>query len=87
MPRSARCSPARKHAGRFVDAVGDDRALGQFEVERGADEFHRHLEQFFGERHKLIRGQAAMPLVHGLGQRIGNAGAHPDHRRFYDVRF
>ncbi len=25
-----------------------------------------------------------MPLVHGLGQRIGNGGARPDHRRFVD---
>ncbi len=26
-----------------------------------------------------------MPLIHGLGQRIGNAGAHADHRRLFDA--
>ena len=26
-----------------------------------------------------------MPLVHGLGQRIGNPSANPDHRRFLDT--
>ena len=26
-----------------------------------------------------------MTLVHGVGQRIGNPGAHADHRRLFDV--
>ncbi len=76
--------PRQKHAACFADAVGDNYALGQFEIECGTDEFYRHLEQLFCKRHELIRRQAAMPLVHGLGQRIRDAGAHPDHRHFFD---
>ena len=75
----------QKHAGRFADPVGDDRALLQLEIERGADQFLRHLEQLLGQRDQLFRRQAAMALVHGLGQRIGDPGAHPDHRGLLDA--
>ena len=43
------------------------------------------LEQLLGKRYQLFRRQAAMSLIHGLGQRIGNSGAHPDHRRLLDA--
>src|SRR3984893_19413056 len=36
-------------------------------------------------RHQLVRRQAAMALVHGLGQRIGNPGANPGHRRLFNA--
>ena len=75
----------QKHAGRFADLVGDHRALGQFQIERRADQLLRHLEQLLGERDQLVGRQAAMALVHGLGQRIGDAGAHPDHRGLLDA--
>ena len=74
----------QKHTGRFADTVGDDRAFGQFQTKRGADQLRRDLEQLLGKRPQLLRRQAAMPFVHGLGQRIGDAGANPDHRRFFD---
>ena len=45
----------------------------------------RHLKQFVGQRHQLVGGQAAMAVVHGLGQGIGDAGAHPDHRGLLDA--
>ena len=75
----------QKHTGSFANPIGDHRALLQLEIERSADEFLRDLEQLLGKGHQLIRRQAAMPLVHGLGQRIGNASANPDHRRFLDT--
>ena len=63
----------QKHARRFANPVGDHRALLQLEIECGADELLRYLEQLLGKRDQLFRRQAAMPLIHGLGQRIGNA--------------
>ena len=65
----------QKHARRFANPVGDHRALLQLEIERSADELLRYLEQLLGKRYQLFRRQAAMPLVHGLGQRIGYPGA------------
>ncbi len=77
----------QKHAGCFANPVGDHRALLQFEIERGADEFMRHLEQLLGQRYQFIGRQAAMPFVHGLGQRVGNPSAHPDHCGLFDAEF
>jgi len=37
-------------AARLADVVGDHRALGQFEIERGADQRLRHLQQALRER-------------------------------------
>ena len=34
---------------------------------------------FFGKRYQLFRRQAAMSLIHGLGQRIGNHRTNPHH--------
>ena len=72
-------------AGGLADRVGDDRSLGQFEIERRLDQLRGDLEQLDGKRHQFLGGQAAMALVHRLGQRVGNPGAHPDHRRLLDA--
>src|SRR5713101_6708304 len=40
---------------------------------------------FFGKRNQSVSRQAAMPLVHSFGQRIGNAGAHADHGGLVDA--
>jgi hypothetical protein len=74
----------QKYTGGFANPVGDHRLL-QLEIERSADELLRDLEQLLGKRHQLICRQSTMPLVHGLGQRIRNASANPDHRRFLDT--
>ena len=66
----------QKHTRRFANPVGDHRALLQLEIERSADELLRDLEQLLGKRYQLFRRQAAMPLIHGLGQRIGNPSTH-----------
>jgi hypothetical protein len=75
----------QKYTGRFANPVGDHRALLQLEIERSADELLRDLEQLLGKRHQLICRESAMPLVHDLGERIGNASANPDYRRFLDT--
>src|SRR5258708_31673934 len=55
------------------------------EIERSADEPFRDLKQLFGKRYQLFRRQAAMALVHGLGQRVGNASADPHHGGLLDA--
>src|SRR6266496_5240437 len=45
----------------------------------------RDLKKFFGQRHEIVGRQPAMALVHRLGQRIGDAGAHPDHGGLVDA--
>ena len=76
---------AEEDAGRLADRFGDDRSFGQFEIERGLNQLLRDLQQLDGERHQFLGGQAAMALVHRFGQRIGDAGANPDHRRLLDA--
>ena len=84
--RSARCRPARKTQRCPSSAVGDHVARLQLQAERGPDQLLRHLQQLARERHQLLLGQAAVALLHGLGQREGDAGAHPDHRRALDAQ-
>src|SRR5262249_24413253 len=78
--RAFRAMQARqKHARRLAHPIGNDGAFRQSEVECGADQFSRDLEQLLGQRHQLIGWQSAVAFVHGLGQCIGDAGANPDH--------
>ena len=58
----------QKHAGRLAHPVGDHAAFRKFQIERRPDQLLRHLEQFCGQRHQFLRRQAAVTLVHGLGQ-------------------
>jgi hypothetical protein len=58
-----------EYAGRLANAIGDDRALGQFEIEGGSNELFGNLHKFFGEWHELVDRQAAMALVHRFVQR------------------
>ena len=67
----------QKHTRCFANSIGDHCALLQFEIERSANELLRNLEQLFGKRYQLFGRQAAMSLIHGLGQRIGNPRADP----------
>jgi hypothetical protein len=50
----------QKYARRFAYPVGDHRALLELEIERGADELLRNLEQPLGKRYQLFCRQAAM---------------------------
>jgi hypothetical protein len=75
-----------EHAALPVQRVGHDVAGLELQAERGADQLRRHLEELARERHQLLLGQAAVPLPRGLGQREGDAGAHPDHRRALDAQ-
>ena len=83
--RSAPVQAGQEHAVGFADPVGDHRALLQLEIERGADQVRRDLEQALRQRNQLGDRQAAMSLVHRLGERIGNPGAHPHHGGLLDA--
>ena len=85
MARSARYSPARNTQGvsptLSATTVPSDSSRSRAVLIRS----RRHLQQFLGERDQLIGRQAAMTLVHGLGQGKGDAGPHPDHGGLLDA--
>jgi hypothetical protein len=54
MVRSTRCKPARNTQGVLPTRIGHHRALLQFEIERGAGELLRNLEQLLGKRYQLF---------------------------------
>ena len=71
--------------GDLPHRVGNHRAVGQLQVQRGADQLAGNLQEFGRERSQLFFRQAAMTLVHRFGQRIADARADPDHGRLLDA--
>ena len=53
-----------------LDIVSDDRALFQLQPERRLDKLGRDIEQLLRQGSEFINRQAAMPFVHGLGERV-----------------
>ena len=76
----------KKNAVSITKAVGNHRAIGQFEIEGGANQLLRHIEELFGERRQFGHRQTAMAVVHCFGQRIGDSGPHSDHGRLIDAK-
>ena len=76
--------PPEEYAGRILHGVGNHRAFGQLQVQRGADQLAGNLQEFGRERPEFLFRQAAMTLVHRFGQRIADARADPDHGRLLD---
>ena len=76
---------AEEYAGDLPHRVGNHRAVGQLQVQRGADQLAGNLQEFGRERSQLFFRQAAMTLVHRFGQRIADARADPDHGRLLDA--
>ena len=76
--------PRQEHAGTLIDGVGHNRALDELQLKRGVDHLRRDLEQLGGERTQLVGRQAAVAVIHRLGQREGDAGPGSDHRRLLD---
>jgi hypothetical protein len=62
--------PGKKNAVSIGKAVGNHRAIGQFEIERRVNQRLRHVEELFGEGRQLCHGQTAMAVVHRFGQCI-----------------
>ena len=67
------------------DHSRDDRAASQLEIPRGPDQILRRLQKVGGHRHQLPFRQSAVAVVHGFAQRVGDAGAHPDHGSLLDA--
>ena len=76
--------PARNTQGRPSTVSATTVAVAQLQVERRVDDLGRDLQQLGGKRAQLVRRQAAMALVHGLGQRVADPGPGADHRRLLD---
>jgi hypothetical protein len=74
----------QEHASATVDRVGHHRPLGELQRQGFVDHLGRNLEQLGGERLQLLGRQAAVALVHGLSQGVGDPGAGADHRRLLD---
>ena len=76
---------AKEYTGSSGDRVRDDRSLRQFEVQSGLNQRVWDFQQFDGERRKLLGRQAAMTVIHRLGERIDDARPNPDHGRLLDT--
>jgi hypothetical protein len=77
--------PREEDAALLADRVRDHRSLDQLEFQRGLHQLQRYLKQAGGKRHQFVAGQTAVALVHRLGQRVRDAGAHPHHGRLVDA--
>jgi len=75
-----------KHAAPIAHHVGDDRAVREFQRERGLDQLRGDPEKLGREAAELLLRQAAMPLVHRLRQGVADASADPDHRGWFDAK-
>ena len=76
---------AEEYAGDLHHRVGNHRAFGQLQVQRGVDQLAGNLQEFGRERFQLFVRQAAMTFVHRFRQRIADARADPDHGRLRDA--
>ena len=76
---------AEEYAECLLHRIGDHRAFGQLQVQHSPDQLSGDLEELGRERSQLLFRQAAMALVHRLGQRMADAGADPDHGRLLDA--
>ena len=74
----------KKRAIGLADPVGDHGAFGHLEIEGGADQVRRGLEQALRERYQFLGRQPAVPFVHRLGEGERNAGPETDHRRLLE---
>ena len=84
MPRSARCSPARNTQAR-PSTVSATTAPSASSSSRAASTTSAGISSSSAASARSSSvGQAAMALVHRLGQRVGDAGPGPDHRRLLD---
>jgi hypothetical protein len=75
----------QKNAFCVAGTVGNNGIVRKLELKSGANKVLCYLEQGFREWHELIPRQAAMTLIHRLCERVGDAGADPDHGRLLDA--
>src|SRR4051812_30195236 len=72
MVLSARYKPARNTQGVSPTRSANTVPSWSSRFKRGANKFLWDLEQLLGRRYQIVCRQAAMTLVHGLAQCIGN---------------
>src|SRR6516162_6268069 len=77
---------SKKHAISPFKIVGDYGAYLKFEAECRFNQLRRHLEQLASECDELLAWKAAMAIVHRLGERVGDAGAHANKRGLLDAQ-
>jgi hypothetical protein len=74
-----------ENAAAALKVIGDYGATFELEAQRRFDELCRGFEQGLSERDELFGRETAMPFVHLLGERVGDAGAHADQRGLLDA--
>src|SRR5580700_3744775 len=50
-----------ENAGRLADRIGDDRSLGQFQIQRRLDQLRGNLEQLDGQGRQFSAGNPQCP--------------------------
>ncbi len=80
---SVKCG--KEDATTAFEIVGNDSTVLELKAQRRFDELGRHFEQLFGEGNELFDRKTAMPFVHRLGERVGDAGTHADQRGLLDA--
>ena len=78
MTCSARAQARQEHTATALQQVGYDIAGLQFQSQCRCDQVVGHIEQLPRQGRQLFHRQAAMPVIHCLGQRVADAGADPD---------
>ena len=76
---------AGEYAGCMVHCIGDQRAVGQLQVQRGAEQLPQHSEDIGCEWAELYYWQASMTFAQHSGMRITDAGAEPNHDGLVDA--
>ena len=77
--------PGQEHAGALADRVGHHAAVGELQLQGGSTISAGISSSAAACEMQLVRRQAAVTLVHGLGQGVADAGPGADHRRLLDA--
>jgi hypothetical protein len=72
-------------AAPLIEAVGDHGAVLKFEADCRLDQLRRNLQQPLREANQLLCRQAAVPVVHSLGECEGDAGTDADESGLLDA--
>ena len=84
MPRSARYSPARNTQARPSTVSATTAPSASSSASAASDHLGGISSSSAASVAQLVHRQAAMALVHGLGQGVADAGPGADHRRLLD---
>jgi len=77
----------KKHTATAIEIIGNHGAVLDLKSEGRRDQLCRDLEEPLRQRHEFRFGETAMPFIHRLCKRDGNAGADADQRGLLAAEF